>query len=246
MDQKVDRIELIILTVIVGVVLLAASYFIPWENVTWGRLKLMSGDTVTVVGEAKTKQKTQKAMFSAGVSAVSDNKDVAVSDVNKKTQAIIDAVKTFGVTAEDIKTQNININQNEETYYEDNRQKIRPGQWRVNNTVEITLANVDKASDLAALLTNSGATNIYGPNFTMDDTGEAESALFDEALKNAKDKATRLAAASGRKLGKVVNVVEGYQPQQTFFRMEGGGGGGGIEPGTGTVSKSVTVTYQLR
>lgn len=246
MEQKIDRLELLVFAGIFAVVLLAGAYFIPWKYVTWGRFKLAPGDTVTVVGEAKTKQKNQKATYSAGVNAVSDNKDTAVADVNRKTQAIIDAAKAFGIKSEDIKTQNLNVYQGEETYYEEGRQKVRPGQWRVSNTVEITLGEVDRAQGLTDLLTKSGATNIYGPNFTLDDTADAESGLIEEAIKNAREKAMRVAAASGRKLGKMSSFTEGYQPV-AVYRMEGGGagGGGGLEPGTGTVTKTVTVTYEL-
>jgi len=241
MEQKIGKLEFVLLLGILGVVLLAGAYFIPWKYVTWGRFKLIQGDTVTVVGEAKTKQKNQKATFSAGANAVSDNKDTAIADVNRKTEAIIEAVKAFGIKSDDIKTQNLNVYQSEETYYEEGRQKARPGQWRVSNTIEITLRDVDRAQALAEILTRSGANNIYGPNFTLDDTGETEKGLIDEAMKNARDKALRVAQSSGRKLGKMVSFIEGYQPVQVY-RMEGsGGGGGGIEPGTGTV----TVTYEL-
>ncbi len=246
MEHKMDRVELFAFAGVLGVVLLAGAYFIPWRSVTWGRFKLTPGDTVTVVGEAKTKQKNQKASFSAGVSAVSDNKDTAVADVNKKTQAIVDAMKTFGVPPEDIKTQNLNVYQGEETYYEDGRQKSRLGQWRVSNTVEIILTDVERAQSLVDILTKSGATNIYGPNFSVDDTTDLEGGLIEEAMKNAREKAVRVAAASGRKLGKMVGFSEGYTPQPVLYRMEGGGGGGGgFEPGSATVSKTVTLTFEL-
>lgn len=245
MDQKYNKFELGGVVFIVGILFLIVLYFAPWKLVTWGRMKLLPGDTVTVVGEAKTKQKNQKATFSAGVNAVSDNKETAVADVNKKTEAIIEAVKSFGIGAEDIKTQNLNVYQGEETYYEEGRQKSRLGQWRVSNTVEITLSDVERAQALADILTQSGATNVYGPNFTLDDTSDAESGLIEEAMKNARDKAAKVAQASGRKLGTMVSFTEGYQPQQAFYRMEAGGGGGGLEPGTGTVTKMVTITYEL-
>lgn len=246
MDQKFKPFETGLMIGVAGILFLAVLYFAPWKFVTWGRMKILPGDTVTVVGEAKTKLQNQKATFTAGVNAVSDNKDTAIADVNKKVDAIIEAVKMFGIDAADIKTQNLNVYQSEETYYEDGRQKSRLGQWRVSNTVEIILADVDRASGLADILTQSGANNVYGPNFTLDDTTDTEAGLIEEAMKNAREKALKVAAASGRKLGTMVSFTEGYQPQQVYYRMEAGGGGGGMEPGTGTVTKTVTVTYELQ
>ncbi len=220
------------------------SLFLP----SWGRFELKPTRSVTVVGEAKSQEKSQIAIFSAGVNAFNDDKTAAVNEVNRKVEAIIQAVKEFGVVPDDIKTQSLNIYQNQEQYYEEGRQKYRPGQWNVSNSIEIKLRNVDAAAGLAGLLTRSGANNVYGPNFTFDDTSDAATALFDAAFQNAQAKAGKVAASTGRKLGKVVSVVEAgasQQPVPLYSRMEGGGGGGAIEPGSGTVSKTVTVTFEL-
>lgn len=219
------------------------SLFLP----SWGRFELKTPRTVTVVGEARSQEKSQIAIFSAGVNAYNDDKNAAVNEVNKKVEAIITAVKEFGIVPGDIKTQSLNIYQNQEQYYEEGRQKFRPGQWNVGNTIEIKLRNVDQASGLAGLLTKSGANNVYGPNFTFDDTSEAATALFDAAIQNAKEKAMKVAAGSGAKLGKVLSVTESGASQQPMYRMMEAGGGGGVptEPGSGTVSKSVTVTFEL-
>jgi len=233
---------------IFSVIIVAASFLLPWKLVSWGRFQITSGDTLTVVGEAKSQQKTQVATFSAGVSSVNDDKQTAVNEVNRKVEAIIEAVKEFGIKAEDIKTQSLNVYQNQEQYYEEGRQKVRPGQWNVSNTIEIKLRDVDRASDLAGILTKSGATNVYGPNFTFEDTTAAETALIAEAFKNAHDKATLMANVVGRKLKGVRSFSEGYQTQPIgVLRMEAGGGGGGAptEPGSGTVSKTVTVVFEL-
>jgi uncharacterized protein len=244
MESKNIKLDIALIIFVVGIALMATAYFTPWKHISWGKVKIAHGDIVTVTGEAKTKQKNQKATFSAGVNAISDNKETAIADVNKKVQAIVDAVKTFGIGSDDVKTQHLNVYQNEEQYYEDGRQKFRQGQWRVSNTVEITLTDVDRASELADILTKSGANNIYGPNFVVDDTGDTESGLLDEALKNAREKANKIATSVGRTLGQVTSVTEGYQPMPVY-RMEGGGGGGGLEPGSATVTKTVTVTYEL-
>lgn len=245
MQQKSLGASLIMSVLVLMVLIGAGAFFLP----SWGRLTLDPPRTVTVVGEAKSQEKSQIAIFSAGVNAYNDDKNAAVNEVNNQVSAIIDAVKGFGIPAEDIKTQSLNIYQNQESYYEDGRQKYRPGQWNVGNTIEIKLRNVDQASALAGLLTQSGATNVWGPNFTFDDTSDAATALFDAAFENAREKAGKVAESAGKKLGTVVSVVEAGAVQQTapMYRMEGGGGGGApTEPGSGIVTKSVTVTFELK
>lgn len=197
-------------------------------------------DSVTVTGEAKSEQKTQVATFNAGVMVISDNKESAVNEVNTKMEAIIASVKNFGVEAKDIKTQNLSIYQQEQP---------RTGEWRVSNDISIKLRDVDKATDLTSLLTASGATSVYGPSFTVDDTGQAESGLVEQAIKNAREKAEIMAAASGRKVGKVVKISEGYSAPGLYPMAErsmAGGGGAPLEPGSQTVTKSVTVVFELK
>lgn len=245
MEHKSLSVAIMVSSVMVVLLFAIGGMFLP----SWGNFTFMPPRTVTVVGEAKSQEKSQIAVFSAGVNAFNDDKTVAVNDVNKKVEAIIEAVKEFGVPTADIKTQSLNIYQNQEQYYDtDGRQKYRTGQWNVSNTVEIRLKDVDRASALAGILTKSGANNVYGPNFTFDDTSEQSTALLDAAFKNAQEKAAKVATSTGKKLGSVVSVIEAgaSAQQQPMYRMEGGGGGGAaVEPGSGTVSKSVTVTFEI-
>jgi len=233
------------------VILFFALFFLPMKKIEWGKIRWLQPETVTVVGEAKSIQKNQIASFNAGVDSVLTDKDKAIAEVNTKVNELIKAVKDFGIKEADIKTQNMSVYQEEESYTTENgTQRSRKGQWRVNNTIEIVLREVDKASELTTLLTKSGATNVSGPNFSFDDTSEAEKGLFEVAMKDAIKKADMLAKASGRKIGKVVNIVEGSSSSNSPFfgakMMDGmGGGGAPVEVGSGTVNQSLTVVFEL-
>lgn len=247
-NYKSGSVSIALNLTLFAILLLLGAFFLPWKRIGWGGLRILTEETVTVTGEAQSQIKSQIATFSAGAYAVDDNKEKAIDEVNKKIQAIVEAVKYFGVSPSDIKTQNLSVYQNQETYYEDNRQKQRPGQWQVNNAVEIRLRNVDRATDLADLLTKSGATNVYGPNFSLDTSKQPENELVEEAMKNAREKATVIAEASGKKLGKVLVVNETGALNRVYpLTMEKGYGGGGavVEPGSQTISKSLTVTFAL-
>lgn len=238
------------ITSLLGWILLAlvAVFIIPWERITWGSLRLAPSTTVTVTGDAKQEQANQIAQFTAGVMVLNSDKDKAVSEVNQKVESLIQSVKDFGIPEQDIKTQNLSIYQQEEPITLGGRQKSQPGDWRVSNDVLITLRQVDRASDLADVLTKSGATNVYGPNLTVDDTQAAQVALTDQVMQNAQEKAEAIAKSSDRKLGKVLSVSEtgttNIMPM--YDRAMGGGGGVPVETGTSTVYKSLTVTFELK
>lgn len=236
--------------ILVFVAVVALLYFFPWKYITWGKIVMTPERMVTVTGYAESKEKNQIANYSAGVNSVKDNKDEAIKEVNDKIAAITAAVIGFGVDASDIQTQSMSVYQRQDTYYDNGVQKSRPGQWDVNNTISVVLRDVNRASALADLLTNSGATNVYGPNFQLDTTKKAEDALTAEAIANAQIKAEAMAKASGTVLDKIVSVSEGSNGGAVYSlsAMDGRGGGGGaaVQPGSTTVSKTVTVVWSLK
>ncbi len=241
-----------------GVLVLSALYFFPWGDITWGKIVMKNEGMVTVSGYAESDEKNQIAQFSAGVSAIADKKDVAVNEVNTKMSALIKAIKAFGVAEADIQTQQVNAYQMQEREPQSGIMmpdygggKVKLGQWNASNTISITLRNVDKASQLTDILNNSGANNVYGPNFQLDTSKKAGDELIGKAVADAKVKAEMMASVSGAKLGRVVSIVEGGQsssiyPMMSFAKADVASVPAPMEPGTSKVSKSVTVVWSLR
>lgn len=226
------------------VVLTAVCLFIPWEHVNWGKISILPASTITVTGEAKKDELPQIANFSASVTATNADKQTAVNTVNNAMEKIIKSVKDFGIDARDIQTQQVSVYQTKE------ERLSGKDVWQATNSINITLKDITKTSTLADLLQNSGLANISGPNYSLDDATEAQADLLSKAIDNAREKAGKIAAASRRKLGKVITVSEGYSgyPRPLFV--------GGmmaeksvltpVEPGTETVHQSVTVTFELK
>jgi len=225
------------------ILILLLVWIIPWNKVNWGRISWEQPELVTVIGEAKSQEKNQIANFSAGVMAQNMDKNEAITEVNTKMDDLVKSIKEFGINEADIKTQSL-------SYYQEPKGGQNPGQWQVNNTIEIILRDINKASDLADLLARSGANNVYGPNFSMDETNTAEKSLYEAAIKDAKDKAESIATASGRKLGKIISVNDGGSGSGVYPMSEklnsGMGGAAVMEPGSSTVYKNLTVTFELK
>jgi len=231
---------------LLAILFLAGVYFIPWSRVNWGKIEFLPAGTITVTGQAKRDEASQIANFNASVTASNDEKQTAIDEVNTKMAEIIQKVKEFGIDEKDIQTQNVSVYENpamEILIYPPQKRSLR---WTANNSLEIKLKDVNRASQLADLLNATGATSVSGPNFSLDDTQEAETALLAEAIENAREKAEKVAQASGRKLGKVITVSEGGSPIGIYPTMERAMSTTPIEPGTETVYKSVTVVFELR
>ena len=243
-----NLVKIFVSVLVVMAIVLGAAFILPWERVEWGKLTMTPAQTITVTGVADSQERPQIARFTAGANAVSSNKQEAIDRVNQQVQQTIERVKEFGIAQEDIKTQNLSVYQEQESYYEEGVQRTRPGQWRVDNTIEITLRDVSRASDLVAVLNQGELTNVYGPNFMLDDTAYADTELLKQAVEDARAKADLLAEASGRRVSKVLSITEGGagSPVYPMFARETGGGGGmPIEPGTQQISRSVTVVFEV-
>lgn len=220
-------------------VIIAAVYLFPYP---W---KIGS---VTVTGEAKMESAPQVASFNATVMVSDDNKDTAVSTVNKKMTDLISALKTFGVAEADIQTQSVTTYENQGTQiltYPP--RQVDQKKWTASNSIEIRLRDTSKASTLADILNNSGATGVSGPNFAVDNTKTYDAELLAKAVADAKSKAERIALAGGRRLGKMKSVSESGVSQPVPYALEARSRdtGAPIEPGTQTLSRTVIVTFEI-
>lgn len=237
-----------ILTVVIPLLIVfAILWLLPLDNFEWGSLNLGVDRTIAVTGMAQRQEQNQLASFSAGVEAVNVTKETAITEVNQKMEEIITSLKAFGIAEADIQTQSMSVYQDQESYYENGAQRYRPGQWRVSNTVEVTVREVDSVSQINRLLAKSGATNVYGPNYRTDDTQTGDD-LLSEAVADAQKKAAALATSQNLKLGKILQITEtgASNAYPMVYDRAMGGGGGPAEPGTSTLSKSVSVTFEIR
>jgi hypothetical protein len=133
-------------------------------------------------------------------------------------------------------------------YYDDGVQKFREGDWDASITVETIIRDTTKVEDFTALLAKNDISNIYGPSFSFDDESMDKGVIMKKAFDSAKSKAESLAAGMGMKVGRVVTITEGgsYNATPLYERGMGAGGGGGIEPGSTSVSETLTVTFELK
>lgn len=229
--------------------------FVGWVFLTaidklgLGFSSLFSKRTITVTGYAVRQQTNELASFNATVSSKNADKATAVSEVNQKSQKLITDLKAFGIADKDLKTQNLNIYRDQAPYWEDGVQKYRDGDWNASISVDITLRDLSKADALTELLASADTSNIWGPNYSLNQ-GEPEKAqLLSQAFDNAETKAESLAVGIGLKVGKVLTVVEGSEYSSVYPLRDmgmGAGGGGSMEPGSSNVSTSLTVTFELK
>jgi uncharacterized protein YggE len=243
----------------------------------WGSLEMRPVSSITVSGQAKKDQVNQIASFTAGVESIEATKEEALNKANEAMNQLISKVKQFGVKEEDIKTEQTTVYQETEYVTEPQPMELqavegstgvssmmyppRPstkpqkGSWRANNSVSIKLRDAKQAETLLAILNESGANYVYGPNFSVDNAETLGDELLSAAVANAKQKANDIANANNQKVGKIISVTEGgsaypmYGAYDSVMPMSAGMGksisNAELEPGSSSTSKTVTVTFEL-
>ncbi len=205
-------------------------------------IELSVSQTVNVVPDSAT--------LGAGVQTRAMTADGAARDNAVKMDAIIARVRALGVAKEDIQTSNFSINPQFQ-YNNDNTPPKFLG-YDVSNMVTVKLRKLDKVGPTLDALIASGANNINGPTFGLDNDTAARSAARRAAFAEAQGRARELAGLAGYSGVKLLEISESYanarpmpMEREIMVAASRSDKATPIEPGqVGTVA-SLTVKYEM-
>ena len=207
--------------------------------------------TLSVSGSGKAVLSPDIAYIYVGVHTENTIAADAVEENTTQTEALIQAIRDFGIEANDIRTTNFSI-------YPMDRFDPATGQpsgekvYAVDNTVYVTVRDLDKLGDLLDTAVQAGANNVNSVQFDVADKDEALQQARAQAVKDAEAQAQALAQAAGLSLGEIQSIS--FFDAQPYPIFDGRGSGGAvaaeaavpIQPGQLTFTVSVNVTYELQ
>ncbi len=206
--------------------------------------------TLTVNGTGKVTLTPDIAYVSIGVQTEDPSAAAAVHANTTTANAVVQAIKSFGVEEKDITTTNFSVWLNEQ--YDENGKQVSKT-YVVQNTVYVAVRKLDTLGDLLDAVTQAGANTIYGISFDVEDKTEALSQARTLAVESARKQAEALAKAAGVTLGEVQSIS--FYDSVPYPGPMGKGGGGGfmeaaasvpISSGQFDVIVTVTITYLLK
>ncbi len=175
----------------------------------------------------------------------------SVSANESQTQSVIDALKSAGIDAKDIRTTNFSIWPN--TQYDPQTGQQIGTTYAVDNTVYVTVRKLDTLGDLLDSTVQAGANSINSIQFDVADKTQALKDARAAAVKNAKEQAEELAALAGVQLGEVQSIGFYDNGPQPYLDAYGKGGGGmaeaaavPIQPGQLTLTTTVSMSYEIK
>lgn len=229
-------------------VILGGAFYVGGKQIEQRAQNLV---TISVTGEGKVSVAPDIAELMFGVqTGPQTTAKQAMAKLERDMKAVLKAVKDMDIEEKDIRTQQLWLNP---LYDWSNGHQTLRG-YEANQQLTVKVRDLDKVGDVLSRVTQVGANQVGGVNFTVDDPEDAQADARQEAIAEAKLKAGRLAADLGMQLGKVRGFSEGgwVPPVMPLGRGVGGGGDMAMEKalevpaGEQEIVVQVTLVYELR
>lgn len=207
-------------------------------------------NSITVVGSGQVVGQPDQATIRLGHVARDSSVSTAIETSNEVLRQIREAIQEQGVAAEDIQTTNFSIFTEETRPPQSATSESPSGDrvYRVENTLTVTVRDIDQVGAVIEAALNSGANNVHGLQFGLSSRDELAAEARTAAVQDARERAQLLAEELGLSLGEVLEVSEQGGGGVSPVREEAMGIGGGAPPisgGTLAVSAQVEITFAL-
>lgn len=204
--------------------------------------------TLAVTGNGRAYLTPDIAHISIGVHTEDKDAAAAVASNNTQSKQVADALKSFNINPKDIQTTNFNIYPRQEY---DNEGKPQETTFVVDNTVYVTLRDIDQVGAVLDAAVKAGANSISGIQFDVEDKTLALSEARKAAVADAQLQAEELAQAAGVELGAVqsINTFSSYPvplPEPRTAVMLESAADVPISPGQMILTLEVNMVYQIQ
>lgn len=207
--------------------------------------------SISVTGQGEAAGTPDMATINIGVQTQAP----AALEAANQNQAIVDrvmqALGNLGIDDKDLQTADYSIwPEQQHDPREANQMKITG--YRVNNSIHVTVRDIDKVGEILGAATGAGANSVNGISFGIDDPSALEAEAREAAMQDARARAEDLADLAGVELGEVLQVSlstgGGIPIPYRAARMEAmdASMAPDISAGQLTVNVQVQVSYAIR
>ena len=202
---------------------------------------------LSVSAQAEARRAPDIATVSAGVVTQAADGNTAMRQNAEQMNRVLAAVKAAGVAGKDIQTSGINLHP--QYHYEENQPPRITG-YQASNTVSLKLRDVAKMGQVLDALVASGANQVNGPSFGIDNPEPLYDQARIEALQRARARAETYAKALDLRVRRIVSISEGGgaipgpMPRMAMMKAEAYDSTP-VAPGESSVSVNLDVVFEL-
>jgi len=193
-------------------------------------------DTVMVSGTGSVSAVPDLAEISAGVETRGTTAQEALNANSNTMRKVIDAIRAAG--GRDVTTQTVSLSP-----------RVGPeGQPDGFTALNVVSAKVDldAAGKVIDAAVAAGANTVYGPSLSLSEASKLYREALKQAVADARERASVLAAAAGRQLGRVTAISEGGSVAIPLYEKAAADSGAPVVAGPQETIATVTVTFELR
>ena len=189
------------------------------------------------------------ATVSAGVTTQAKTAVEAMRTNATAMTAVVARIKALGVAERDIQTSGISLGAMYDYNQQTQRQVFRG--YQASNRVSVTLRDIQRTGEVLDALVAAGATDLGGPDWSIDDDTAARGQARTAAVRRAQAQAleyARLAGYSGVRLLEINETMMPMRPMPMMRQMavaEAADASTPVQPGMVQSSVNVTVKYEM-
>ena len=205
------------------------------------------GTLLSVSASAEATRVPDVASLSTGVVTQAADANAALKANSAQMNKVVAAIRAAGIAERDIQTSGININP--QYRYAENQPPTITG-YQASNTVNIKVRDIAKLGEVLDALVASGANQVNGPSFEIDQPEAAYDEARQAALKKAQARAEMYAKSLGLRVRRIVSISEGggFRPPMPMMKamaMDARAESAPVAPGETTLSANLDVVFEL-
>lgn len=204
---------------------------------------------IQTYGEAEVKAEPDLVRISLAIETRSNMAEMAVDENARLANAVIEALKGFGLSDDEIKTGSYQLYSYRE-WFEGRPDREGVITYQVTNEVVVTTSRLDEVGEMIDLAVKAGTNNINYINFELENPQELQMQALKLATEQAAKKAEAIAESAGERISALYRIKEertAYMPyvyrEEMAMEDMGMGAPTPIMPGEVVVRALVTAEF---
>ena len=198
--------------------------------------------SISVDGSSKIEVVPDRARISVGVRVVDLDPQIAMNDLARRSNDIVDTVKAAGISSNNVQTSQLSLRPNW------NGEKNAG--FVASNQLSIEVLAIDEMPALLSALAQVGMNDLGNLQFYSSKAEELERDAMLGAVEDARSRAEILATAVGMKLGNPITIDYGFRggqaaPRMMAASMERASANVALEQGSIGISSHVAIKFEL-
>jgi uncharacterized protein YggE len=184
----------------------------------------------------------------AGVTTQAPTAVEAMRSNAQAMNSVVERIKALGVPERDIQTTGINLGAMYD--YDQTRQRQVFRGYQASNRVSVKLRDIDRTGEALDALVAAGATDLSGPDWSIDDDTAARAQARRQAMETARAQALDYARGAGYADVRLLEISETIAPQPPMpylraVRAEAADAATPVQPGLVQAGVTVRVVYEM-